>query len=114
MCLCWNNITENLVSCSRSEIAQRFTSLEILDKEAFATISFDTSPTSASAPERPMPTTFPSEMCPSFITGVEEPEIRYACGKASQTKRAVGRTSFVGLLVKPWIDISLTSKVDLD
>jgi nuclear RNA export factor len=60
-----------------SEMARRFTSLEMLDKEAIVAISFDapvsSAPASASAsvPTRPSPTTFPCDMCPSFITGVE-------------------------------------------
>ncbi|PFH51065.1 hypothetical protein AMATHDRAFT_3332 [Amanita thiersii Skay4041] len=56
----------------RSEIARRFTSLEVLDQEAIAQISFD-NPQSSSAPAVPKPsaTTFPYEMEPSFITGVD-------------------------------------------
>jgi nuclear RNA export factor len=47
----------------------------MLDKEALATISFDAPEASTSAPVSTTgiftPTTFPNEMCPSFITGVE-------------------------------------------
>ena len=57
----------------RSEMARRFISLEMLDQEPIVTIAFDapTASTSAPVPERPSPTTFPSEMGASFITGVD-------------------------------------------
>ena len=63
------SLTDN--ACS--EIGRRFTSLEMLDQEAIAAIAFDAPVTSTSipAPNRPIPTTFPSDMGPSFITGVE-------------------------------------------
>lgn len=57
----------------RSEMARRFTSLEVLDQEAIAQISFDVPQpsTSASAAPKPSATTFPFEMSPSFVTGVD-------------------------------------------
>ncbi|KAK2460147.1 hypothetical protein APHAL10511_007826 [Amanita phalloides] len=57
----------------RSEMARRFTSLEVLDQEAIAQISFDIPQPSASTATLPKPsaTTFPFEMGPSFVTGVD-------------------------------------------
>ncbi|KAH7884498.1 hypothetical protein F5I97DRAFT_1812991 [Phlebopus sp. FC_14] len=56
----------------KSAIARRFTSLVMLDQQAIATIAFDAPGPSAPASEkRPTATTFPYEMKPSFITGVE-------------------------------------------
>lgn len=55
-------------------MARRFVSLTMLDQEAIAAISFDapgTSGPSVPAPKGPTPTTFPAEMGPSFITGIE-------------------------------------------
>lgn len=58
-----------------SDMARRFMSLSMLDQEAIAAISFDAPGTSASSdvaiPIGPAPTTFPAEMGPSFITGIE-------------------------------------------
>lgn len=57
-----------------SDMARRFTSLIMLDQEAIATIAFD-APGPSSTPvteKRPTATTFPYEMRPSFITGVED------------------------------------------
>ena len=56
-----------------SEMARRFRSLEVLDQEAIAQISFDIPQpsTSASAALKPTATTFPFEMGPSFVTGVD-------------------------------------------
>ncbi|KAJ8589738.1 NTF2-like protein [Rhizopogon salebrosus TDB-379] len=58
----------------KSDMARRFTSLIMLDQEAIATIAFDApGPSSTPATEkRPTATTFPFEMRPSFITGVED------------------------------------------
>ncbi|KAF9231003.1 hypothetical protein BU15DRAFT_91000 [Melanogaster broomeanus] len=58
----------------KSDMARRFPSLVMLDQEAIATIAFD-APGLATAPitqKRPTATTFPHEMKPSFITGVED------------------------------------------
>lgn len=58
----------------KSEMARRFVSLTLLDQEAIAAISFDapgTSGPSAPVPKGPTATTFPAEMGPSFITGIE-------------------------------------------
>jgi len=45
----------------------------MLDQEAIATIAFDApGPSSIVAEKRPTATTFPCEMRPSFITGVED------------------------------------------
>ncbi|KAF8637812.1 hypothetical protein AX16_010730 [Volvariella volvacea WC 439] len=62
----------------RQEVARRMSSLEVLDQEAIAQISFDvqttvpTVPTAAlSTLKKPSPTTFPYEMGPSFVTGVD-------------------------------------------
>jgi len=55
-------------------MARRFVSLTLLDQEAIAAISFDapgTSGPSAPVPKGPTATTFPAEMGPSFITGIE-------------------------------------------
>lgn len=56
-----------------SEMARRFSSLEVLDQEAIAQISFDVPQpsTSSAAVKKPTATTFPFEMGPSFITGVD-------------------------------------------
>ncbi|KZP13583.1 NTF2-like protein [Athelia psychrophila] len=59
----------------KSEVARRFSSLSLLDQEAVAGISFDAPGPSTlsepSVPRGPAPTTFPAEMGPSFITGIE-------------------------------------------
>ncbi|KAI6155073.1 hypothetical protein BKA82DRAFT_996758 [Pisolithus tinctorius] len=57
----------------KSEVTRRFPSLVMLDQEAIATIAFDapTPSCTASTEERPTATTFPFEMKPSFITGVD-------------------------------------------
>ncbi|KAL4064487.1 hypothetical protein J3A83DRAFT_4360985 [Scleroderma citrinum] len=56
----------------KSEVTRRFPSLVMLDQEAITTIAFDApGPSSTVTEERPMATTFPFEMKPSFITGVE-------------------------------------------
>ncbi len=54
-------------------MARRFTSLEVLDQEAIAQISFDVPQpsTSTSSVPKPNATTFPFEMGPSFVTGVD-------------------------------------------
>lgn len=62
------------LTLSSSDLARRFLSLTMLDQEAIAAISFDapgTSGPSAPVPQGPAPTTFPAEMGPSFITGIE-------------------------------------------
>jgi nuclear RNA export factor len=55
------------------EMARRCTSLEVLDQEAITQISFDVpQPSTSTAPVRkPNATTFPCEMGPSFVTGVD-------------------------------------------
>ncbi|KAF8434089.1 hypothetical protein L210DRAFT_3554016 [Boletus edulis BED1] len=58
----------------KSDMARRFPSLVMLDQEAIATIGFD-APGPSSGPvteKRPTATSFPYEMKPSFITGVED------------------------------------------
>ncbi|KAG1733591.1 uncharacterized protein EDB91DRAFT_1148242 [Suillus paluster] len=58
----------------KSDMARRFTSLIMLDQEAIATIAFD-APGPSSTPvteKRATATTFPYEMRPPFITGVED------------------------------------------
>ncbi|EGN98717.1 hypothetical protein SERLA73DRAFT_181326 [Serpula lacrymans var. lacrymans S7.3] len=57
----------------KSDVSRRFPSLVMLDQEAIAAIAFDApGPSSApAAPKRPTATTFPCEMAPSFIAGVE-------------------------------------------
>jgi nuclear RNA export factor len=55
-------------------MAQRFSSLQVLDQEPIAQISFDipqTSTTSSTSIIRPTATKFPSEMGASFVTGVD-------------------------------------------
>ena len=58
-----------------SEITRRFPTLEILDQEPVAKISFDAPPTSHASTtgfvQHPSATTFPAEMMPPFITGVD-------------------------------------------
>lgn len=56
-----------------SEVARRFPSLEMLDQEAIVKISFDVPQASTSAVhvKRSTVTTFPNEMMPSFVTGVD-------------------------------------------
>lgn len=65
---------ENLLKRLISDMARRFPSLVMLDQEAITTIGFDApGPSSGPATEkRPIATTFPHEMKPSFITGVED------------------------------------------
>lgn len=56
-----------------SEMTRRFPSLEILDSEPVTQIGFDVpqpSTTNTVVP-KPSSTTFPTEMQPSFITGVD-------------------------------------------
>lgn len=58
----------------KSDIARKFTSLELLDGEPLPKISFDVAPqpsTSASPTNLPEATSFPCQMAPSFITGVD-------------------------------------------
>ncbi|KAF9480018.1 NTF2-like protein [Pholiota conissans] len=57
----------------RADIVRRFSSLEVLDQEAITQISFDApQPSTSNLPvEKPSATTFPFEMNPSFVTGVE-------------------------------------------
>ncbi|KAJ6608686.1 hypothetical protein B0H10DRAFT_2438921 [Mycena sp. CBHHK59/15] len=63
----------------KREIARRFITLELLDQEAIAQISFDVAQGSSSNPDstaagkvkRPSATSFPFEMGPSFIDGVD-------------------------------------------
>ncbi|PPQ83094.1 hypothetical protein CVT25_003798 [Psilocybe cyanescens] len=57
----------------RSDIVRRFTSLAVLDQEPIAQISFDgpQPSTSAMPVEKPNATTFPFDMNPSFVTGVD-------------------------------------------
>ncbi|KAI6120024.1 hypothetical protein EDD16DRAFT_1578909 [Pisolithus croceorrhizus] len=57
----------------KSEVTRRFPSLVMLDQEAIATIAFDAPVPSCTTvtEERPTATTFPFEMKPSFITGVD-------------------------------------------
>ncbi|KAF8220952.1 NTF2-like protein [Tricholoma matsutake] len=58
----------------RQIMAQRFSSLQVLDQEPIAQISFDvpqSSTTSSASINRPTATKFPSEMGASFVTGVD-------------------------------------------
>lgn len=56
-----------------SEIARRFVALEVLDQEVITQIGFTNDSVPGPAPTVPKPsaTTFPCEMGPSFITGVD-------------------------------------------
>lgn len=58
-----------------SEVARRFPSLEMLDQEPIVKISFDVPHATISGPSaashRPNATTFPVEMMPPFVTGVD-------------------------------------------
>ena len=58
-------------SITDSEVARRFPSLEMLDQEAIVKIAFDVPHASTSGAHRPTATTFPVDMMPSFITGVD-------------------------------------------
>ncbi|KAJ6468355.1 hypothetical protein C8R45DRAFT_1018431 [Mycena sanguinolenta] len=57
----------------KREVARRFSSLELIDQEAIAKISFDVAPSDATAGtvKPPDATTFPFQMGPSFIDGVD-------------------------------------------
>ncbi|KAF8207061.1 hypothetical protein K438DRAFT_1815618 [Mycena galopus ATCC 62051] len=59
----------------KREVTRRFVSLELLDQEAIAKISFDVAPADADAAagsvKPPDATTFPFQMGPSFIGGVD-------------------------------------------
>ncbi|KAJ7183222.1 hypothetical protein C8R46DRAFT_1066309 [Mycena filopes] len=60
----------------KRELARRFLTLELLDQEAIAKISFDVAQSDGAAPRAgsvkpPSATTFPFEMGPSFIDGVD-------------------------------------------
>ncbi|TFK35547.1 hypothetical protein BDQ12DRAFT_725837 [Crucibulum laeve] len=57
----------------KQEMSRRLTSLEVLDQEAITQISFDVPQpsTSAGVVQKPNATSFPYEMGPSFITGVD-------------------------------------------
>ncbi|KAF9448656.1 NTF2-like protein [Macrolepiota fuliginosa MF-IS2] len=57
----------------RGEIARRFLALEVLDSEAITQIGFtnDSGPGPTPVVPKPSATTFPFEMGPSFITGVD-------------------------------------------
>jgi len=56
----------------RSEMARRFSSLEMLDSEPVAAISFDAPQTTASVSvKKPDATSFPFPMSGTFITGVD-------------------------------------------
>ncbi|KAF5379779.1 hypothetical protein D9615_005706 [Tricholomella constricta] len=55
----------------RRDITTRFLSLEVLDQVAIAQIAFDRPGPSSTPAERPSATTFPCEMGPSFVTGVD-------------------------------------------
>ncbi|KZT07659.1 NTF2-like protein [Laetiporus sulphureus 93-53] len=64
----------NRVDRYKSEITRRFPTLEMLDMEPIPKIAFDapqTSTSSSSQVQKPTATTFPAEMQPSFITGVD-------------------------------------------
>ncbi|KAI0690620.1 hypothetical protein BC835DRAFT_1363567 [Cytidiella melzeri] len=63
----------NHVEKYKSEMARRFPSLEILDQEAIVKIAFDTPQASSStaSTKQPAPSSFPLEMMPSFVTGVD-------------------------------------------
>jgi len=66
--------TNNRGDKFKSEISRRFPSLEMLDQEALTTISFDAPQLTAPTPSLPKgatPTTFPHDMAPPFITGVD-------------------------------------------
>ncbi|KAF8907245.1 hypothetical protein CPB84DRAFT_1813529 [Gymnopilus junonius] len=56
----------------RADIIRRFSSLEVLDQQPIAQISFDAPQSSSSnmPVEKPNATTFPFDMNPSFVTGV--------------------------------------------
>ncbi|KAF7795999.1 hypothetical protein EIP86_007168 [Pleurotus ostreatoroseus] len=65
----------NRVEKYKSEVARRFPSLEMLDQEPIVKISFDVPHATTSGPSapnhRPNATTFPVEMMPPFVTGVD-------------------------------------------
>ncbi|KAG6860431.1 hypothetical protein C0995_011199 [Termitomyces sp. Mi166 len=55
----------------RRDVTSRFTSLEVLDQVAIAQIAFDGPGPSTAPAAKPTASTFPVEMGPSFITGVD-------------------------------------------
>ncbi|KAG6816643.1 hypothetical protein H0H87_004389 [Tephrocybe sp. NHM501043] len=55
----------------RRDISSRFTSLEVLDQVTIAQIGFDRPGPSTAPAQAPTASTFPVEMGPSFITGVD-------------------------------------------
>ncbi|RDB26344.1 mRNA export factor mex67 [Hypsizygus marmoreus] len=55
----------------KQEMAQRFSSLEVLDQEAITQISFDLPVPSSTPSAKPTAMTFPYEMGSSFVTGVD-------------------------------------------
>ena len=63
----------SLPHIKHSEVARRFPSLEMLDQEAVVKIAFDVphASTSSAPVQRSTATSFPSEMMPSFVTGVD-------------------------------------------
>ncbi|KAI0040094.1 NTF2-like protein [Auriscalpium vulgare] len=70
-----NEYQHNRVDSYKNNIIRRFPTLEMLDGEAVPKIAFD-APQSSQAPStssgpRPAATSFPAEMCPSFIVGVD-------------------------------------------
>ena len=59
-------------SITHSEVARHFPSLELLDQEPIVKIAFDIPHASTSgAPHHPTATSFPLDMMPSFVTGVD-------------------------------------------
>ncbi|KIP04393.1 hypothetical protein PHLGIDRAFT_31380 [Phlebiopsis gigantea 11061_1 CR5-6] len=64
---------KNRVEKYKSEVVRRFPSLEMLDQEAIVKIAFDVPQASTSSVpvKQSAATTFPNEMMPSFVTGVD-------------------------------------------
>jgi len=82
------------------DIARRFLALEVLDGEPIAQITFDAPQASTSGlpVEKPSATTFPFQMGPSFVTGVDGATfsdflVRY------RPSSSTPRTSFIILIV---------------
>ncbi|EIN04027.1 NTF2-like protein [Punctularia strigosozonata HHB-11173 SS5] len=70
-----NEIANGKLNQYRSSVIRKFPQLEMLDQEPITKISFDNPSTSAvpapAGPSKPTATTFPYEMGPSLITGVD-------------------------------------------
>jgi len=65
------SMKQDSVEKYRRDVTSRFVTLEVLDQVAIAQIAFDRPGPSSTPAPKPTATTFPSEMGPSFVTGVD-------------------------------------------